>query len=88
MRAEPTQLQYQVLVIHGQLAGASFIPWIERHSHRLGLWSRHTHVGPDRIELEVQGPPELIDALEVGCLLGPMEVWVDSIDRFSMSPPQ
>lgn len=86
MQTKPTQLQSQILVIQGQLAGPSFIPWIERHSRRLGLKSRHTHVGPDRIELEVQGPPELIDALEVGCLLGPMDVWVDSINRLPGPP--
>ncbi|MBU2942671.1 acylphosphatase [Shimia thalassica] len=86
MRTEPTQIENQVLVIQGQLAGPSFIPWIERHARRLGLSSRHTFVSPERIELEVQGPAELIDALEVGCLLGPMDVWVDSIDRAPEAP--
>jgi hypothetical protein len=30
---------------------------------------------------KVNGQPDLIDALEVGCLLGPFDVWVETITR-------
>ncbi|EEX13930.1 conserved hypothetical protein [Citreicella sp. SE45] len=33
------------------------------------------------MEIEVEGPPALLDAMEMGCLLGPIEVWVESIVR-------
>ncbi|MEL6688863.1 MAG: hypothetical protein AAFP28_00980 [Pseudomonadota bacterium] len=29
----------------------------------------------------VEGQEELIDALEVGCLLGPIDVWVESVEQ-------
>ena len=39
------------------------------------------HTGADRIELELSGPVELIDMMEMGCSLGPIDVWVETIDR-------
>jgi hypothetical protein len=33
------------------------------------------------IELEISGAPELIDMMEMGCSLGPIDVWVETIDR-------
>jgi len=31
--------------------------------------------------IEVAGPIELIDMMEVGCSLGPIDVWVETIFR-------
>jgi hypothetical protein len=55
----------QHFAIRGQVGAASFAPWITRHAARLGLC----------------GPPDLLDAMALGCSLGPQEVWVDQIDR-------
>ncbi|MEM6940089.1 MAG: acylphosphatase [Pseudomonadota bacterium] len=71
----------QSLVIRGELGGETFVPWIERHSTRLGLSAHRVSTTAERIELEVEGQPDLIDALEMGCLLGPIDVWVSSIER-------
>lgn len=38
-----------------------------------------------RIELEVAGPVELIDMMEMGCSLGPIDVWVERIERTALS---
>ncbi|MFP5077747.1 acylphosphatase [Rhizobium sp. YIM 134829] len=69
------------MTIHGRLETASFLPWIRRHAARLGLEQRVDHADAARIDLTVAGPIELIDALEMGCSLGPIDVWVDVIDR-------
>ncbi|EJZ16728.1 acylphosphatase (plasmid) [Rhizobium sp. Pop5] len=69
------------LTILGDVNSASFVPWIRRHADKLGLSQDFFHVDAKRIELEVVGPVELIDMLEVGCLLGPIDVWVDEIQR-------
>ncbi|MEM6890653.1 MAG: acylphosphatase [Pseudomonadota bacterium] len=71
----------QSLVIRGNLASPSFLPWIERHSCRLGLTLRQIQASAATVEIEVEGQRDLIDALEVGCLLGPFDVWVASIER-------
>ena len=36
---------------------------------------------PLPIDVDVSGAPELLDMMEVGCLLGPIDVWVETIDR-------
>jgi hypothetical protein len=69
------------MIIRGHLDPASFAPWIRRHAGKLGLVQRTVHMSSDRIELDLSGPEELIDMMEMGCLLGPIEVWVETIDR-------
>lgn len=81
MTALPLSNHRQRLVIEGNLASPSFLPWIERHSRRLGLRCEALKAGPERVELRVEGQTDLIDALEVGCLLGPFDVWVEKIER-------
>lgn len=69
------------MTIHGELDADSFVPWIRRHAAKLGVTQTITHHSPDRIEIDLSGAPELIDMMEVGCLLGPIDVWVETIDR-------
>ncbi|WP_087000993.1 acylphosphatase [Rhizobium sullae] len=69
------------MTILGNLDAASFVPWIRRHAAKLGLAQAISHTGPNRIELEVAGPVELIDMMEMGCSLGPIDVWVETIHR-------
>jgi hypothetical protein len=79
---EEQQSRYRErMTILGELDAATFVPWIRRHAAKLGLAQAIAHTGPDRIELDVAGPPELIDMMEVGCSLGPIEVWVETISR-------
>lgn len=72
-------------IIHGDLGAATFLPWVARHMHKLGLTGGVTTATADRVDLRVDGPPDLIDALEQGVSLGPIEAWVDSIDRFPLN---
>ncbi|TGQ63378.1 MAG: acylphosphatase [Mesorhizobium sp.] len=69
------------MTILGDVEAASFLPWIERHAAKLGLAQAICVAGPDRIELDVAGPAELIDMMEMGCCLGPIDVWVETIRR-------
>lgn len=68
-------------IIHGDLATPTFAPWVRRHLHRLGLEGQIGPSAPGRLELTVEGPPDLIDAMELGISLGPIEAWVESVDR-------
>ncbi|MBZ9848221.1 acylphosphatase [Mesorhizobium sp. CA14] len=69
------------MTILGDVQVASFLPWIERHAAKLGLAQEICFAGPDRIELDIAGPAELIDMMEMGCSLGPIDVWVETIRR-------
>lgn len=78
-------LAHEKLTIIGDVASSSFVPWIRRHARKLGLQGQVSTVTPQRIELDVTGPIELVDALEMGCSLGPIDVWIDSILREPLS---
>ncbi|WFP62827.1 acylphosphatase [Mesorhizobium sp. WSM4904] len=69
------------MTILGDVEVASFLPWINRHAAKLGLTHAICLAGPDRIELDIAGPAELIDMMEMGCSLGPIDVWVETIRR-------
>ena len=75
-----SQLQERMTIL-GDLDTASFVPWIRRHAAKLGLSQAISHTSADRIVLEVAGPVELIDMMEMGCSLGPIDVWVETILR-------
>ena len=75
----------QRLVISGKVEASTFIPWIERHGSKLGLTHIVCRKGPGSIEVEAEGIEEMLDAMEVGCLLGPAEVWVESISRIPLT---
>lgn len=72
---------FERMTIRGAVDSASFVPWIRRHAAKLGLRQEIRHADAGRIELEVAGPVELIDMLEMGCSLGPIDVWVETITR-------
>lgn len=85
MRQAPRADTAEKFIILGDVGAAPFLPWIERHARRLGLRGHIARVSAGRIEVELSSPPDLIDAMEMGCSLGPMEVWVESIQRMPLA---
>lgn len=71
----------EAFTIIGRFAPPDFTPWIEGHARRLGVAVRFGDPAPGALAMQVDGPPDLIDAMEMGCLLGPQKVWVDAILR-------
>ena len=69
------------LIIRGALGSRDFPDWIVHRARRLGLRGGITRIGEQAIETLVAGSPDLIDAMEVGCSLGPTSVEVERIDR-------
>lgn len=67
--------------IEGDLAAESFVPWIVRHMRRLGLRGIVTRRDDGRVDVTLSGPEDLIDAMELGVSLGPIDVWVEAITR-------
>ncbi|CAN7685187.1 acylphosphatase [Mesorhizobium sp. LjRoot246] len=81
MNEQDRRFTRERMTILGDVRAASFLPWIERHAAKLGLAQAIFIAGPDRIELDVAGPAELVDMMEMGCSLGPIDVWVEAIRR-------
>ena len=70
------EVSEQVRII-GQIGHPVFAGWIARHGARLGLGVLMVAL----VEVRVSGPPELLDAMEPGCSLGPCDVGVERIER-------
>ena len=72
----------------GQVSKPDFLEWIVHRAKRLGLdgWVAHDRARQN-VEVVVQGPPELIDAMALSCSLGPMTVWVERVDRRLLAKP-
>ena len=81
MSEQPHKHFGERMTIHGRLDPVSFVPWIRRHAAKLGLAHNIASSSSDLIELDISGAPELIDMMERGCSLGPIDVWVEAIDR-------
>lgn len=79
----PQPMATEHFAIQGEVGAGSFVPWITRHAARLGLGLRVLGQSPARVEVILTGPPDLLDAMALGCSLGPQEVWVDKIDRLT-----
>ena len=66
----------------GDVNKPDFLHWICHRANRLGLdgWVRED-VSARTIEVLASGPEEMLDAMELGCSLGPITVWVEEIER-------
>ena len=79
--AEFWTVAVEQFIIAGDLAADSFLPWITRHMQRLGLRGVPVRRADGQVEITLSGPPDLIDAMELGVSLGPIDVWVETIGR-------
>ena len=67
--------------ILGRVGHPVFAVWIARHAARLGLAASGLAQTEAVVQVALTGPPDLLDAVELGCSLGPQEVWVDRTER-------
>ena len=79
--ADPAREQSQSFAVLGDVGAPIFAAWIARHARRLGLRGAILRHDAGRVEMVVTGLPDLLDAMALGCSLGPQEVWVEQIDR-------
>ena len=73
----------ELMVLSGNVGAPDFLDWISHRARRLGLKGWVKAASCNRLEMLVIGPPDLVDAMELGCSLGPMSVMVDHVDRTS-----
>ena len=64
------------LVFLGRLRPASFAAFAGHRAGRLALGHVFGRVSPDCVEVTVTGEPDLIDAFEMACSLGPIDCLV------------
>ena len=69
------------IVFLGELERASFADFAHARARRLGLQLTLTWTDPDRVTAQVTGHPDLIDAFEAACSLGPSDCLVRTVTR-------
>lgn len=76
-------MEIHKLIFTGDVSAPDFPDWIVHRARRLGLrgWVRSGAGDQVSVEVLVAGEPDLIDAMEVGCSLGPFSVIVDNVER-------
>lgn len=65
----------------GRLAPDSFRAFAEHRAARLSLALVAGPIRPDAATMTVTGHPDLVDAFEMACSLGPLDCLVDEVSR-------
>jgi acylphosphatase len=68
------------LRLSGSLTGEGFTAWICHRARLLNLSGWVVQHDAGDVTILVCGPAAMIDAMEVACSLGPLNVWVDRIE--------
>lgn len=69
------------LTLSGDLGAASAVPWFLHRGRLLNLVGWISRIDARTITMVLWGPPELLDAMEVACSLGPANVIVEDFVR-------
>jgi acylphosphatase len=80
--------QVATLVFRGRFQTESFLEFVRHRAERLALRAGIGAVSADRIEVSVAGEPELLDAFELACSLGPIDCLVLECGRLREPWPQ
>jgi hypothetical protein len=64
------------IVFAGRLHSESFSEFVHHRAARLSVEAEIRKIGPDRAAVAVSGNPDLIDAFEMACSLGPLDCLV------------
>ena len=65
----------------GTLRPDAFVDFVHHRARRLDLAARVEAAGPERVRVVVEGEPDLIDAFEMACSLGPLDCLVRAVVR-------
>ena len=69
------------LTLKGDLAAKDAIDWFLHRGNLLNLAGWISRVDAQTVTMALSGPPDLLDAMEVACSLGPGNVQVDRLFR-------
>ena len=67
------------ITLFGDVFAPDFPDWILRHADKLGLCGAVTHLN-DCLQVTAAGPDVMLEALALGCSLGPASVMVERME--------
>lgn len=65
--------------LFGVVSAGDYPKWIRRHADKLGLTGLQLDQGERRMRVIATGPEEMLNALSLGCSLGPESVLVERV---------
>lgn len=65
--------------LSGQVGAADFLPWMQKHAHKLGVAFTATKTRPDHMCIRAKGAGVMLDAFALACSLGPKSVNVATL---------
>lgn len=68
-----------IISLFGDVFAADFPDWIERHARKLGAQVTITALN-DQLHIKAAGPDVMLEALALGCSLGPESVMVERME--------
>lgn len=69
------------LTLKGELDADDLVPWLLHRGRLLNLVGWINRIDAETINIILWGPPDLLDAMEVACNLGPASIFVEEITR-------
>ncbi len=72
--------QVMVRMRIGGLFGADYLRFIASRAQWLSLSGWTANVGPGRAEVVAAGPEALVGALEMACVLGPLDTLIETLE--------
>jgi acylphosphatase len=69
-------------IFTGRFEPASFADFARHRAARLSLDAGQPDLGSDRVRITVSGQPDLVDAFEMACSLGPIDCLVEDVSRY------
>lgn len=71
------------IVFSGTLDPEAFAAFAEHRAQRLAIDARVSGMSPDAVTIVVGGAPDLVDAFEMACSLGPVTCIVRDVTRLT-----
>ncbi|MEP4194745.1 MAG: hypothetical protein ABJL99_03825 [Aliishimia sp.] len=82
----PSALFIATIKLTGDVNTPDFAGWIEKHARKLDVQLLDTQTDRAGVSLKVQGAEELVQALALGCSLGPASVMVEGMTLTRLDP--
>jgi hypothetical protein len=78
------------VVVRMTIAGAfegDYLEFVAGRAAWLSLSGWAASGGPGRAEVVAAGPEALVGSLEMACLLGPLDAWIETLDAETIAGP-
>ncbi len=79
--SRPGRVAEAVIVFTGQFEPDAFAAFVHHRAARLDVTASVLDSGPDRMRVAVSGAPEMVEAFEMACSLGPLSCRVRDVTR-------